>query len=432
MQSGFVPGDSTTNQLAYLYNTFCKAVDSGLEVRAIFCDISKAFDRVWHKGLISKLKAAGITGDLLNWISSYLHNRKQRVCLPGSLSAWKHIEAGVPQGSILGPLLFLILYINDIINDISSNIRLFADDTSLYIIVRDPARAAETLNTDIRSITSWADKWLVKFNPKKTESLLISRKSTRLNHPSVYMRDCLIPEVDFHKHLGLNLSGDLTWHKHIDHIKSQAWQRINVMRKLKFELDRASLETIYTSFIRPILEYGDVIFDNCNNSEALDLEKIQYEAARIVTGATKLVSIEKLLREVGWEKLEIRRKKHKLTLFYKMVNHLTPPFLNNLVPNTVGTASRYGLRNANDLQTVDSRTTLYYNSFLPSVVRDWNSLPITTRQSPTLSVFKNSLVNPTSVPKHFYYGERKSQVLLTRLRTNCSALNHDLYTNKYV
>ena len=134
LQSGFIPGDSTVNQLTFLYDTFCKALDSGKEVRVVFCDISKAFDRVWHAGLIYKLRASGVSGNLLRWFENYLQNRYQRVVIPGAKSDWYFIRAGVPQGSILGPLLFL-LYINDIVKDIGSNIRLFADDTSLYIIV---------------------------------------------------------------------------------------------------------------------------------------------------------------------------------------------------------------------------------------------------------------------------------------------------------
>ena len=118
-----------------------EALDAGEEVRTVFCDISKAFDRVWHEGLIYKLKAAGVSGDVLRWFHSYLSGRRQREVLPGSFSEWVYIKAGVPQGSILGPLL-LLSYINDIVKNIGSNICLFADDTSLFIIVDNPTTAA--------------------------------------------------------------------------------------------------------------------------------------------------------------------------------------------------------------------------------------------------------------------------------------------------
>ena len=119
--------------------------------------------------MLAKLPAASVTGEALAWFSNYLSNRKQRVILPGADSDWTYIKAGVPQGSIIGPLLFLI---NDIVHDIGSNIRLFADDTSLFIIVDNPLTAARNLNTDLEKISRWAATWLVSFNPTKTESLL--------------------------------------------------------------------------------------------------------------------------------------------------------------------------------------------------------------------------------------------------------------------
>ena len=202
-----MPGDSTVNQVTLPYNNICKALDDGLEFRAVFFDISKAFDKVWYKGLLFKLRRAGIRGKLLSWFSDYLSNRYQRVIIPGGISTLCHIQAGVPQGSILGPLLFLI-YINDIVDDIQANINLFADDTSLSMIVSDPLAARTMLQTDIDKITDWAQKWLVKFNPSKSESLVISRKRNKTNHPGLFMSNIEIPSVTSHKHLGIVLSND--------------------------------------------------------------------------------------------------------------------------------------------------------------------------------------------------------------------------------
>ena len=141
------------------------------------------------------------------------------------------------------------------------------------------------------------------------------------------MQDQQVAEVTSHKHLGLHLSNDCTWHNQIEFIKEKAWVRLNLMRKFKYELDRRSLEIIYISFIRPILEYGDVVWSNCNQQEKQELEKIQIEAPRIVTGTTKLVSIQALYDETVWETLESRRYKHKLVLFYKMQSMISPLYL---------------------------------------------------------------------------------------------------------
>jgi len=188
------------------------------ERKSAFCDISKALDRVWHDGLLHKLRRSGITGNLLNWLGEYLRDRKQRVVLSNVQSDTVPILAGVPQGSILGPLLFLV-YINDIVLDIDSSIRLFADDTALYVIVENHATAAAQLNKDLDTIHTWAEHWLVSFNPSKTESLLFSRKSEKLVHPPIFMNSVLIEEVQTHKHLGVLFSNSCSWHDHIQEIK---------------------------------------------------------------------------------------------------------------------------------------------------------------------------------------------------------------------
>ena len=154
-----MPGDGTINQLLYLYHEFVKAVDLQKEVRVVYCDITKAFDKVYHPALVHKLCNSGISGPLLGWFQSYLTNRTQRVVLQGGLSSWGGIEAGVPQGSVLGPLLFLV-YVNDIVDIVRSHIKLYADDVTLFITVDDPTDSdcsAAILNNDLSAILKWAN-----------------------------------------------------------------------------------------------------------------------------------------------------------------------------------------------------------------------------------------------------------------------------------
>ena len=225
-----------------IYNTFCKALDEGKEVRAVFLDISKAFDRVWHKSLLFKLKQAGINSTLLQWLSSCLSDRKQRVLILGGSSSWLPIKAGVPQDSILVPLLFLI-YINDIVLNVNSTVRVFADNTSLYLIVDNPADAARCLNSDLELMYQWAECWLVKCNAKKSQKLFLYQG--KQIDPKLLMNNEPIKEGSYHKHLGIFISSGGTRHEHINIITSKAWSRVNLMRKLKFILDRRSLE-LYT------------------------------------------------------------------------------------------------------------------------------------------------------------------------------------------
>ena len=163
------------------------------------------------------------------------------------------------------------------------------------------------------------------------------------------------------------------------------------MRKLKYKLDRKSLETIYTAFIRPLLEYGSVTWDNCTQYEKQELKKIQTEAARIATGTTKLVTLQSLYNETEWDSLEKRRNNHKLSLFFKMMNSLAPLYLSSLIPPTVDSLSRYNLCNSENLQTIDCRTNQYFQSFLPSTVRAWNNLPPEAKQTDSLNSFKHFL-----------------------------------------
>jgi hypothetical protein len=159
-----------------IHHEFCKAVDSGKEIRLVFLDISKAFDRVWQKGLIFKLKQAGISGGLLSWLYDYLSDRVQRVVVNGQTSEWTKIKAGVSQGSVLGPLLFLI-FINDIIHVVRNcRIRLFADDTCLFIEIDNRERAATMVDIDLSAIHQWSLQWLVSFCLAKKSTKRITKE----------------------------------------------------------------------------------------------------------------------------------------------------------------------------------------------------------------------------------------------------------------
>ena len=231
----------------------------------------------------------GSSESILKWFSSYLTDRRQRIVINGQTSQWTFVKAGVPQGSILGPLLFLV-YISDIVNKFNASVRLFADDTSLYIIVENPNTAAVTLNNDLKHISNWANDWIVDFNPSKTFSMLISRKRDPVNHPPLFVNNIPLKCTSMHKHLGLTFSDTCDWTKHITNITDAAWTRLDLLRTLKFKINRHALEKIYSAFIKPVLEYSDSVWDNATTDSKKQLEAIRIEAARIITGVQNCVA----------------------------------------------------------------------------------------------------------------------------------------------
>ena len=431
-QSGFLPGSSTVTQLTEIYDQFCKAVSSGKEIRVVFLDISKAFDRVWHKGLLHKLKAAGITGRLLDWLKDYLTDRQQRVIINGDHSEWGNLNAGVPQGSVLGPLLFLI-FINDIVHVVNNcKIRLFADDTCLFIEVDDPDTVAAAMNEDLEKLNQWANKWKVDFSPPKTEEIIISKKREPRNHPQLFLDTVPIKKVQEHKHLGLIISNDLSWKPHITDLIDKANRRLGIMKSLKYKLDRLSLERIYTGFIRPILEYGDIIWDSPGDLSDR-LEVVQLNAARIVTGATARCRTEGLYSETSWEPLSSRREAHRLTLMYKIVNGSAPKYLLDLIPNLVQDRTGYLLRNRANLDVPLARLNIYANSFIPSTTKLWNDLSLETKSLPSVAAFKAYRVRalPRKNPL-FFFGGRLESAIHARMRIENSPLRSDLFNQLHV
>ena len=429
LNSGFKKHDSAVNQLIALHDNICKSLEQKHDVRVVFLDLSKAFDRVWHKGLLFKLKQLGIVGSLLSWFENYLSDRHQCVVIDGQSSDRIRIEAGVPQGSILGPLLFVI-FINDIVKEIQTNIRLFADDTSLFHSIVDSHLTQRLLNQDLLKISEWAAQWLMIFNVLKNEAMTLSLRNNPPLQPPLFLDGNPIKEVTQHTHLGITFSSKMSWKPHVDRICFRAGQRNNILRKLKFRLPRKTLENLFKSLVRPILEYGDVVFDD--NSVALSqrIEAIQFDAARTCTGSLISTNRNSLLHELGWNTLADRRKNHKLILYYKIVNHLTPQYLYELLPRRVADISNYSLRNAQHRSLVPTRTTRYKSSFLPSTTILWNNLTDRIKLSSSLPSFKLNLNNSTTLPPPpawFYTGSRYANILHTRFRLNNPTLNAFLF-----
>jgi hypothetical protein len=431
-QSGFLPGRSTTTQLIDVYHTLCQSIDNEKEVRVVFLDIKKAFDRVWHKGLICKLHQAGISGNLLSWLESYLKNRQQRVVINGQSSQWGDIPAGVPQGSVLGPLLFL-LYINDIVHEIQNcNIRLFADDTCLFIEVNNRDEAANYINEDLERIQRWSKKWLVSFSPEKTKSLIVSHKNDRHLNPPITFNNTVVSEVNSHTYLGLKFSYNLKWNEHIEHISTKAAQRLNMMLPLKYKIDRKTLETIYTTLVRPVMEYSIVVWGGTYDTSLAKLEQINVNAMRIITGATSNSNVAKLYLETSLNSIADRRDVAILTMFYKIKHGLAPNYLQELIPPERNQIVHYALRHNNNIEPPFARLETLKRSFILYAIRLWNMLPIDTRNINQIKEFKRSISKSENKNILYYYGKRWSNIHHSRLRIGCSGLNYDLYTNVHV
>ena len=316
-QSGFKPGDSCINQLLSITHEIYESFDVGLEVRSVFLDISKAFDKVWHDGIIYKLTQNGISGNLLNLLEDFLKERKQRVVLNGQVSTWKNINAGVPQGSILGPLLFLI-YINDLTEGLTTNVKLFADDTSLFSVVHDTQTSANDLNKDLKIINNWAFQWKMNFNPdptKQAHEVIFSRKTKEIYHPPLVFNNTNVSQSSSQKHLGVILDSKLIFDEHLKMISLKISKTLGLLRKLHNLLPRSALITIYKAFVRPYLDYGDILYDQAYNmSFHHKLESIQYNACLAITGAIRGTSKEKLYQELGLESLQLRCWHRKLRM----------------------------------------------------------------------------------------------------------------------
>ena len=388
---------------------------------------------MWHDGLVFKLECNGITGPLTDFFKCYLTNRQQRVVLNGKESTWKGIEAGVPQGSVLGPLLFLV-YINDLSKNILSTMKVFADDSSLFTRVSDVSQSQRLLEQDLKTISAWGHQWKMVFNPditKQAVEIIFSVKKNKPNHPPLTFNDIPVARENSTKHLGLILDANLSFSEHIREKVSVAMKGVALLKFLSKFVPKDILNMTYKLYVRPHLDYGDIIYHNQRTDMMNIIEKVQYKAALVVTGCWQGTSQDRLYHELGWESLADRRWYRRLCQFYKIINLKTPQYLLNHLPSSRGLT--YNLRNSRQFSSHISRTSRFSNSFFPYCISEWDKLGDDIKCLPTLSQFSEKLMLFVRPPNRPMYGNRDIQgiKLLTKLRTEFSDLrghrfNHNL------
>lgn len=373
-QYGFRPNHSTADLLTFLSQSWNTHLDKGNEVCVIALDIKGAFDKVWHNGLLAKLKSKGICGKLLTWLQSYLSDRSIQVVLSGQSSDASPINASVPQGSILGPLLFSV-FINDLVDTCENELYLYADDSTLFAPIRSARErdtVAASLNRDLNKMKAWADKWKVTFEPTKCKAMMISRK----REPSsirLFFGSCELTIKCELEILGVIFDSKLVFAKHISSVSKKAGQRLGAMRKVAGKLDMKGKATIYKAQVRSIMEYACLSWMSASQTLLSQLNAIQSKALRII-GVNDADAAENL----AIDSLHHRRQVAATTLLYKMHTSHIPADLRALLPSQY--IRRRNTRSSTFMPThalsmPAAKTFTLDRSFLHSAIRIWNSLP---------------------------------------------------------
>ena len=384
-QHGFREGLSCDTQLIKFIEELHKGATNCKSVDVIVMDFAKAFDKVSHLRLMEKLSGYGIQGKTHRWISSWLTGRSQRVVLEGEMSESCPVSSGVPQGSVLGPTLFL-LYINDIGQEISSSIRLFADDTILYRPITSDADARQ-LQADLDKLVKWSNVWLMEFHPSKCKLLRVTRSRT----PPTYdylINNTPLEKVSSAKYLGVTVSSDLKFNKHISQVRGSAESSLNMLKRNLRIRDSDIKTAAYTTYVRPRAEYAVCAWDPHTKGNIERIEMIQRKAARWVLNKDgskyKKASVSNMLDQLKWRSLEQRRVDTRLTMLFKIRNDLVLISSSSLVPNTGILHSAYPHRYV----PISKDNADQFNSFFPRTIRQWNRLDSDVALGKCLDTFK--------------------------------------------
>ena len=389
-QHGFVTGKSCSTQLLETLENWTKILDERGSVDAIYMDFMKAFDCVPHRRLMLKLEALGVKGPVFNWIGNFLANRRQFVVVNNSCSQEANVTSGIPQGSVLGPILFVV-YINDLPRVCSSSVKLFADDTKVFTR-SDVEGATETLQEDLDKLQVWANTWLMKFHPEKCHVLKLGSKKSETTY-SMSSRDTngiekrvMLEESNHEKDLGVYVDNKLSFREHIHQITMKANRLVGIIRRTFDYLTEEMFVKLYKGIVRPIIEYGHSVYQPELKSLCQEIENVQRRATKILSTLRDKTYPERL-RILGLPSLEHRRRRGDMIDLYKYIHgHYTanePSFIVQENDRLRGHPLKLGKE--------QHRLRIRGNSFAVRVINSWNSLPEEVVTANTVNTFKTRL-----------------------------------------
>ena len=317
-----------------------------------------------HRKLLRKLDNYGIRGNTWKWVSAFLSNRTQQVVLDGEVSSQIPVVSGVPQGSVLGPSLFLI-FINDLPASVTSKTRLFADDCILYRHITEQNDCI-ILQSDLNNLATWENTWGMQFHPQKCNSLIISKSRTLFKH-NYTLKGHILESVETAKYLGITLSTNMSWEPHINNITAKANKILGFLKRNLQVKQEDTKSLAYKALVRSSLEYCSTIWSPHTQKLKHKLENVQRRAARYVTHRYhNTSSVSNMLNHLNWPSLEHRRNFSRLTMLYKITHNLVAinPNLYLIPQTTTHTRKTSPLH----YQTYSTRTDYYKFSFSPTLL----------------------------------------------------------------
>ena len=379
-QHGFLSGRSTKTQLIETLEDWTKILENEDNFDALYCDFRKAFDSVSHKRLLVKIRKYGIDGELAAWIEDFLTGRRQRVCVNGHFSSWENVTSGVPQGSILGPLLF-ILYINDLPDTVKCGIKLYADDTKIYQKVNNGEDAKE-FQENIDELYKWSLEWQLLFHPDKCHVVHFGKSNIE---QSYHMGDVQLDTTEEEKDLGVVTDNKLRFSKHCDKIVTSCNKILGIMRRNINHMDTTVFNYLYKGLVRPVIEYASTVYNPILMADIHKLESIQRRATKMVIGMYNL-SYEERLRRLELPCLRFRRCRGDMIETYKYLHHKYS--VTELIPRVTSTRTRgHSLK----ITQEKCKTRLRLNFFTQRIMSAWNNLNEETVSAQTVNSFKNKL-----------------------------------------